>query len=74
MLFSLLLANIRILACLFFLFLVMLSCFLIIPVVKEIIKVKLAPAIPTGGATTLTDEIIQTPPLLALKISSTLSM
>ena len=34
-LFSLLLANIRILSCFFFLFLVMLSNFLIIPVVRE---------------------------------------
>ena len=45
----------------------MLSNFLIIPVVKEKIKVKLAPAIPTGAPTTLTDEKIQTPPLVALK-------
>ena len=55
MLSSLLLANIRILSWLFFLFLVMLSDFFIIPVVRETIKVKLALAIPTGGSTTLAD-------------------
>ena len=71
MLLSLLLPNIRILSCFFFLFLVILSNFLIIPVVKEKIKVKLALAISTilvGGApTTLADDMIQTPLLVALK-------
>ena len=52
MLLSLLLANIRILSCFFFLFLVMFSNFLIIPVVREKNRVKLAPAIPTGAPTT----------------------
>ena len=53
----------------------MLSNFLIIPVVREKVKrVKLAPAIPTGAPTTLTVEIIQTPPLVALKTIKTLSM
>ena len=66
MLLSLLLANIRILSCFFFLFLVMLSNFFI-PVVKEKIRVKLVPAIPTSAPTTLTEEIIQTQPLVALK-------
>ena len=51
----------------------MLSSFLIIPVVKEKIKVKLAPAIPTGPPTKLTEEIIQTAPLAALKTIKTLS-
>ena len=74
MLLSLLLANVRILSRFYFLFLAMLSNFLIIPVVKEKIRVKLAPAIPAGAPTTLTEEIIQTPPLVALKISKTLSM
>ena len=45
----------------------MLSNVLVIPVVREKIKVKLSPAIPTGASTTLTEEIIQTPPLVALK-------
>ena len=66
MLVSLLLANIRILSCFFFLFLVMLSNFFIIPVVKERIKVNLAPAIPIGAQATLTDKKIQTPLLVAL--------
>ena len=53
MLSSLPLANIRILSWFFFLFLVI--TFLIIPVVREKIKVKLALAIPTGAPTMLAD-------------------
>ena len=45
----------------------MLSNFLVIPVVREKIKGKLAPAIPTGASTTLLEEIIQTLPFVALK-------
>ena len=45
----------------------MLSNFLIIPVVREKIKVKLALAIPTGAPTILVNEIIDTPPLMHLK-------
>ena len=71
---SLPLANIRILSCFFFLFLVMLSNFLIIPVVIERIRVKLALAIPTGAPTTLVNKIINTPPLAALKTVKTLTM
>ena len=71
---SLLLANIRILLCFFFLFLVILSNFFIIPVVRDKIKVKLALAIPTGAPTTLADEMIQTPLLVALKTIKILSM
>ena len=52
----------------------MLSSFLIIPAVKERINVKLAPAIPKCAPTTLTEEIIQTPPFVALKTIKTLSM
>ena len=52
----------------------MLSNFLIIPVSRENIKVKLAPAIPIGAPTTLAEEIIQTPPLVALKTIKILSM
>ena len=52
----------------------MLSKFSIIPVVKEKLKVKLAPAIPTGASTTLTDEITQNPPPVALKTIKFLSM
>ena len=74
MLSSLILANIRILSSFFFLFLVILNNFLIIPVVREKIKVKLALAIPTGAPTTLADEMIQTPLLVALKTIKILSM
>ena len=45
----------------------MLGNFLIIPVVREKIKVKVALAAPTGAPTTLADEMIQTPLLVALK-------
>ena len=59
---------------LFILSLVMLSNFLTISVVGEKIKVKLAPAFPIGVPTTLSEEIIQTPPLTALKTIKILSM
>ena len=58
MLLSLLLVNIRILSCFFFLFVVMLNNVLIIPVVREKNRVKRAPAIPTGSPKNLTEEII----------------
>ena len=45
-----------------------------IPVVREKIRVKLAPAIPTGAPTTLANEMIDTPPLAAFKTIKTLSM
>ena len=74
MLSSLLLANIRILSYFFFLFLVMLSNFFIIPVVREKFKVKRALVIPTGAVTTHVREMIDTPPLVALKTMKTVSM
>ena len=74
MLSSLLLANIRILSCFFFLFLVMLNSFLIVPVVREKIKVRLALAIQAGAPATLADEMIQTPLLVELKTIKILSM
>ena len=52
---------------LFLFFLVILSNFLTIPVVREKNKVKIALAIPTVAPTTLADEMIQTPLLVALK-------
>ena len=58
----------------FFLILAILSNFLIIPVVKENAKVKLALAILIEAPTTLTDEMIQTPPLVALNAIKILSM
>ena len=74
LLFSLHLANIKILLYFFFLFLVMLNNFLIIPFVRVKIKVKLAPVFPIGAPATLAEEIIQTPPLVALKTIKILSM
>ena len=59
---------------LFLFFLVIFSNFLTIPVVREKIKVKLALAIPTGAPTTLVNEVIDTPPLVALTAIKTLSM
>ena len=73
MLLSLILANIRILLCFSFLFLVIFCNFLIIPVVREK-KVRLPLAIPTGAPTMLVDEIIDTPLLVALKTIKTLSI
>ena len=52
---------------LFFFFLVIFSNCLIIPVVREKSKVRLALAIPTGAPTILVNKIIDTPPLVALK-------
>ena len=74
MLSSLLLAKMRILSCFLFLFLFMVNNFLIIPVVREKIKVRLALAIPAGAPTTLANEMIQTPLLVALKTIKILSM
>ena len=51
----------------------MLHNFLIISVVRENIKVKLALAIPTGASTMLVNEMIDTSPL-APKTIKTLSM
>ena len=74
MLLSLLLADIRVLSCFFFLFLVIFSNFLIIPVVREKIKERLALAIPTGAPTKLVIEIIDTPLLVAPKTMKILSI
>ena len=73
-LFSFLLAKTSILSCFLFLFLVILSNFLIIPVAKEKIEVKIALAIPTEYPITVSREIINTPPLLADKKNKSLSM
>ena len=48
-------------------FLVIFNNFLVIPVVRKKIKVKLALAIPTGTPTTLVNELIDSPSLVALK-------
>ena len=52
----------------------MVSNVLTILVVREKIKVKLVPAIPIGAPTTIAEEIIQTPPLVALKTIKILFM
>ena len=73
MLINLILANIRFLSCSFFLFPVIPSNFFIITVVKEKVKVRLAPVISIRAPKTLAEEIMQTPPLVALKTIKTLS-
>ena len=67
MLLSLLLFNIRILSCFFFLFLVIFINFLTIPVVRENNKIRLALPIPTGAPAILVNKITDIPPLVALK-------
>ena len=57
-----------------FFFLVVLNNVLVIPVVREKIKIKLAFAIPTGGPTILVNEQIATLPVVALKTNKILSM
>ena len=52
----------------------MFNNFLIIPVVREKIKVKLALAIPTSAPIILVNEIIDTPLLVALKTIKILSI
>ena len=52
----------------------MLNSFFIISVVREKIKVRLALATPTGAPTTLANELIQIPLLVALKTIKILSM
>ena len=52
----------------------MLSNILPIPVVREKIKVKVALAIPTRAPTTLVNEMMDTPPLVAPKTIKILSM
>ena len=59
---------------LFLFFLVIFNNFLVIPVVREKIKVKLALTIPTGAPIILVNEIIDTPPVVALKTIKILSM
>ena len=85
MLLSLILADIRILSQFFLLLLIVSYCFLlfiivfvsyclVVPVVSKKSKVKLALAIPTRAPTTLVNEVIDTPPLLALEETKILSM
>ena len=55
-------------------FLVIFNNFLVIPVVREKIKVKLALAIPTGASTVVVNAVIDTPPVVVLKTIKILSM
>ena len=59
---------------LFLFFLVIFNSFFVIPVAREKNKVRLALAIPTGAPTILVNEIIDTPPVVALKTIKILSM
>ena len=59
---------------LFLFCLVVINNFLVIPVAKEKIKVKLALAIPTGAPTILVNEQIDTPSVVALKTIKIFSM
>ena len=74
MLFSLLLANIKILSCFFFLFLVVLNNFFVISVAKENTIANPALAIPRGAPTVVAWETIQTPPIVAERAIKILSM
>ena len=74
MLFSLLLNNIRILSCFFFLFLVVFNNFSMIPIAKENNIVNAALAIPQGAPATVAWKLIQTPPVFAFKTIRILSM
>ena len=73
MLFNLLLANITILLCFFFLFYAVFNNFYIIPVVNENAKLKLALAIPTGAPITVANQTIELLPLVADKTIKDLS-
>ena len=57
-----------------FFFFAIFNNFLVIPVVREKIKIKLALAITTGAPTILVNEQIDNPPVLALKTIKILSM
>ena len=65
---NLLSGNISTLSCLSFLFLVIFSNFLMVPVARKKVKVKLALAIATGAPIVVVNEIIDIPPVAALKI------
>ena len=58
----------------FLFFPVIFSNFITNPVAREKIRVKIALAIPTRAPTICVNEIIDTPPLVALKTIKTLSM
>ena len=59
---------------LFLFFLVIFNNFLVVPVDREKMKVKVALAIPTGAPTILVNEEIDTLPVVALETINILSM
>ena len=59
---------------LFFFFLVIFNKFFIVPLVRQKIKVKFALPIPASAPTIVINEIIDTPPVVALKTVKILSM
>ena len=73
MLFNLLLANITILLCFFFLLLVVFNSFFTIPVQIENARLKLALVIPTGAPITVANDAIEMLPLVADKAMKVLS-
>ena len=73
MLFSLLLANITILLCFFFFFLVVFNCFFTIPVKIKNASIKLALIIPTGAPVTVAIYAIEIPPVVTDKTINDLS-
>ena len=74
MLLNLLLASIRILLGFFFLFLVVLNNFFIVPVAKENAIVNPALTTPTGAPIIVAWETIQTPPVVAKRTIKILFM
>ena len=66
MLFNLLLANITILFCFFFLFLVVFKSFFTIPVEIENARLKLALVIPTGATMTVANDAIEMLPVVTI--------
>ena len=65
MLFNLLLANIIILLCFFFLFRAVFNSFFTIPVDNGNVRLRLALAIPTGAPITVANDAIEILPLVA---------
>ena len=72
-LFNLLRANITILLCFFFLFLVVLTVFFTIPVVIKHARLKLALTIPTGVPITVANDAIEMLPVITDKTINGLS-
>ena len=67
MLFNLLLANIVLLLCFFFLFQIVFNSFFTIPVDNENVRLRLVLAIPTGVPITVANHAIEILPLVADK-------